>query len=151
MKLFKFFIFICVAAVFTASLSGCDRRPKAEKEAEKRAEAALPKVSPPSQVKTDNAVIHAGTCSADSDCVAVFPSCCGEANPPYYINKLYKEDFVSDYRKIKKEPPKKEILNNSSQKPELKNFFNPFFNKLIFPFSKTKGILISIAQTPFFS
>lgn len=105
MKLFKFFIFICVAAVFTASLSGCDRRPKAEKEAEKRAEAALPKVSPPSQVKTDNAVIHAGTCSADSDCVAVFPSCCGEANPPYYINKLYKEDFVADYRKINKEDP----------------------------------------------
>lgn len=105
MKLFKFFILICAAAVFTAALGGCDKRPKQEREAEKRAEAALPKVSPPSQVKTDNAVIHAGTCSADSDCVAVFPSCCGEANPPYYINKLYKEDFVADYRKINKEDP----------------------------------------------
>ena len=105
MKLFKFFILICAAAAFTAALGGCDKRPKQEKEATKRAEAALPKVSPPSQVKTDNAVIHAGTCSADSDCVAVFPSCCGEANPPYYINKLYKEDFVADYKKINKEDP----------------------------------------------
>ncbi len=105
MKLFKFFILICAAAVFAAALGGCDRRPKAEKEAVKRAEAALPEVSPPSQVKTDNAVIHAGTCSADSDCVAVFPSCCGEANPPYYINKLYKEDFIADYKKINKEDP----------------------------------------------
>ncbi len=105
MKFFKFFIFICAIAVFTAALGGCDRRPKAEKEAQKRAEAALPEVSPPSQVETDNAVIHAGTCSTDSDCVAVFPSCCGEANPPYYINKLYKEDFIADYKEINKEDP----------------------------------------------
>lgn len=105
MKLFKFFIFIFAISFFAAALGGCDRRPKAEKEAQKRAEAALPEISPPSQVKTDNAVIHAGTCSADSDCVAVFPSCCGEANPPYYINKLYKEDFISDYKEINKEDP----------------------------------------------
>ena len=43
-------------------------------------------------------------CNSDEDCVAIYPSCCKEAYTPFFINKTYEQEFVSEYKRISGEP-----------------------------------------------
>ena len=109
MKAHKNLIYALVAAaavlILVLFLIFRDKRPAPQRLAAKKEVAAMPARSkiPPSQTKTDFAIIEANTCNTDADCVAVFPTCCGTANPPFYINRQYKEQFTEKYKEINHE------------------------------------------------
>lgn len=43
-------------------------------------------------------------CNNDEDCIPVYPSCCKEAYTPFFINKAYENEFLSEYKRISGEP-----------------------------------------------
>jgi len=103
MKYYKLLTFICTVSIIAAFAAGCNKKPKEEQAAAEKEIAALPVVSPESQKKTNFALVDANTCMTNEDCVAVFPTCCGEANPPFYVNKEYQKEFIKEYKRINRE------------------------------------------------
>lgn len=103
LKLLTFTSVICAAVFCSVFMTACSKKEPEERVAVKKQKAILPDNVPQSQKKTNFALIDANTCLANSDCTAVYPTCCGEANPPYYVNKKYKDEFIAEYKKINKQ------------------------------------------------
>lgn len=93
---------VFVLAVFAAALglSACCTKGVKSEQAQTGAKQVTLESFSTAEEKVDFIVSEMNQCSQDSDCVAVFPSCCGEALPPFFVNKAGEKSFTAQYKKI---------------------------------------------------
>ena len=119
------------------ALAACNQAPQSAPEAEEVAVAEDAIISeggdvqerifeeetaPEGEIQQSNSMIDIQNlfsgCVSSEECMAVYPSCCKEAQAPFFINKEYEQEFIQQYKRVSGEP---EVCPENIQCPD-KNF-----------------------------